>query len=94
MGYHNAVLREFALATSLALLTGLFSLGVLVLGLLAPGIFKFLFNAQFLGADVASLFPKRISFGNVIGTLMTLVVTAWVFGYAWARLYNWLAKYF
>jgi hypothetical protein len=65
-----------------------------VLGAVAPDMFRFLLNAQFLGADVAALFPKRLSFSHVLGTLVTLVVTAWVFGYAWAWIYNRLAKYF
>lgn len=88
------MLSEFTFANSLAILTGLLYLVFLVLGLGAPEVFKFLFNAQFLGADVASLFPQRIGFGTAVGTLITLVLTSWGFGYAWAWLYNELRQYF
>ena len=86
------MLSEFALADSLAILSGLLYIVFVIVLLLAPNVFKFLFNAQFLGADVASLFPRRISVGRFAGTLVTLVVSAWVFGYAWAWLYNRLLK--
>jgi hypothetical protein len=65
------VLKEAALATSLAVLTGLLYVSFLVLGAVAPGLFRFLLNAQFLGADVASLFAKSLSAGHVLGTLVT-----------------------
>ena len=86
------MLSEFAFANSLAILTGLLYIVFVILLLLAPNLFRFLFNTQFLGADVASLFPRRISVGRFAGTLVTLVVSAWVFGYAWAWLYNRLLK--
>lgn len=88
------MLSEFAFANSLAILTGLLYIVFVILLLLAPNLFKFLFNTQFLGADVASLFPRRISARSFAGTLVTLVVSAWVFGYAWVWLYNRLATYF
>ena len=71
------MLSEFAFANSLAILTGLLYIVFVILLLLAPNLFKFLFNTQFLGADVASLFPRRISAGSFAGTLVTLVVSAW-----------------
>lgn len=86
------MLSELALANSLAMLTGLLYIVFVILRLLAPNLFTFLFNTQFLGADVASLFPRRISAGRFAGTLVTLVVSAWIFGYAWAWLYNRLPK--
>ena len=88
------MLSEFAFANSLAILTGLLYIVFVILLLLAPNLFRFLFNTQFLGADVASLFPKRISPGSFAGTLVTLVVTGWICGYAWAWLYNRLPKQF
>ena len=51
------------------MLTGLLYVSFLVLGAVAPGLFRFLLNAQFLGA--ASLFPKSLSAGHVLGTLVT-----------------------
>ena len=88
------MISPFAFATSLALLTAVLFLLFLVLDLVAPGVFKFLFNAQFFGADVAALLPQRASFGAVIGTFAALVISAWGLGYAWAWLYNQLRKYF
>ena len=86
------MLSEFAFANSLAILTGLLYIVFVILLLLAPNLFKFLFNTQFLGADVASLFPRRLSAGSFAGTLVTLVVSGWIFGYAWAWQYNRLPK--
>ena len=86
------MLSEFAFANSLAILTGMLYIVFVLLLLLAPNLFKFLFNTQFLGADVASLFPRRISAGSFAGTLVALVVSGWIFGYAWAWLYNRLPK--
>ncbi len=88
------MLNEFAFANSLAILTGLLYIVFVILLLLAPNLFKFLFNTQFLGADVASLFPRRIPAGSFSGTLVSLVVSGWIFGYAWAWLYNRLPKQF
>ena len=88
------MISPFAFATALALLTAVLFLLFLVLDLVAPGVFKFLFNAQFFGADVAALLPQRASFGAVVGTFATLLIGAWVLGYVWAWLYNQLRKYF
>ena len=54
--------------------------------------FRFVFNAQFLGADVASLLPRELSYVGFIGTFVTLTIGTWVFGFAWAWLYNRLAR--
>ena len=34
--------------------------------------FRFLFNAQFFGADVASLLPQQLTVGSFLGTLLAL----------------------
>jgi len=86
------MLNPAAFANSLAILTGALWVLFYLLSLTAPGLFRHLFNAQFLGADVASLFPKDISFSYFVRTLVILVITVWVFGYAWAWLYNQLAS--
>ena len=85
-------LSQTAFANSIAILTGAFYLLLYLINLVAPGLFRFLFNAQFLGADVASLLPKEFDAGNFIVTLVLMVITAWIFGYVWAWLYNRLAK--
>ncbi len=79
-------------ANSLAILSAaLFTVFYLV-SLIAPGFFRFLFNAQFLGADVASLLPKEILLGSFIVTLVIMVITVWVFVYIWVWLYNRLSR--
>ena len=85
------MLNKTAFANSLALLTALLYVIFYLLSLVAPSLFVFLFNAQFLGADVASLLPK-ITFVDFIETLAVLVIFCWILGYTWAWLYNWFAK--
>ena len=77
-------LNELAFAHSLALLMGGFYLVFYILLLLFPQVFGVIFNAQFLGADVASLMPEAFSFI----TLAIMVLTGWIMGYVWAWLYN------
>jgi hypothetical protein len=86
------MLRETAFANSIAIVTILFFLVFYLGSLLAPNVFRFLRNAQFLGADIDQFTPKRFSFNTLVGILLTLFVTSWIFGYAWAWLYNWLAR--
>ena len=86
------MLNQVALAHSLAILTGALYLLLYVISLVAPELFKHLFNAQFLGANVASLLPEKITFGYFVRTLVILVITVSIFGYAWAWLYNQLAR--
>ena len=57
-------LSQAAFANSMAILTAAFYLLFYLINLIAPGLFRFLFNAQFLGADVASLLPKEFASGN------------------------------
>ena len=82
------MLNPVAFATSLTILSGAFYLLLYVLGIVWRDAFRFLFNAQFLGADVASLLPQRLTVGGLVGTIVALLVFVWVFGYAWAWLYN------
>ena len=86
------MLNQGAFANSLAILTGALYILFYLISLVAPDVFRHLFNAQFLGADVASLFPKQISFIDFLRTLVILVITVSIFGYAWAWLYNQLAR--
>ena len=78
-------MNEAAFANSLVILTGAVYLLFYLISLVAPELFKHLFNAQFLGANVASLLPKKITFGYIVRTLAILVITVWIFGYAWGR---------
>lgn len=81
-----------AFANSLAILSGAFYLVLCVLAVIWHDAFRFLFNAQFLGADVASLLPGVLTYSAVAGTLVVVIVTGWVFGFAWAWLYNRLLR--
>ena len=51
------------------------------------------FNAQFFGADVASLLPRELSYVLFLGTWIAVIVSTWVIGYAWAWLYNRLSAF-
>ncbi len=79
-------------ANSLAILTAALYTVFYLVSLIAPGFFRLLFNAQFLGTDVASLLPKPLSLGSFIVTLVIMVITVWVFVSIWAWLYNRLSK--
>jgi hypothetical protein len=86
------MLNKLAVANSLAVLTaGLYLLFALI-ALVSPRLFQLLFDAQFFGANVASLFPKvQPSMASLI-TLVIMIGMAWLVGYAWAWLYNRFAK--
>lgn len=82
------MLKEPAFASSLTILTGAFYILLYLLAIVSRDAFRFLFNAQFLGADVASLLPQQFTVGGFVGTLMALLIFVWIFAYAWAWLYN------
>ena len=86
------MLNKIAFANSLAVLTaGLYVLFA-ILKLVAPRVFQVLFDAQFFGANVASLFPKVQPSAASLVTLVLMIGMSWVVGYAWAWLYNRFAK--
>ena len=82
------MLNSVAFASSLAILSGAFYLALFLLAVVWRDAFRFVFNAQFLGADVASLLPRELSYAGFLGTLAALMVAGWIFGFAWAALYN------
>ena len=86
------MLHTIAFANSLAVLSGVVYLALYVLAVIWRDAFRFLFNAQFFGADVASLLPGELTYVGFVGTGFVLIVCAWVFGFAWAWLYNRLAR--
>jgi hypothetical protein len=86
------MLDKLAFANSLAVLTAALYIGFAVIALVSPAAFQLLFNAQFFGADVASLFPKVRPSAASLLTLVIVVVMAWLMGYAWACLYNRFAR--
>ena len=86
------MLRPVPFANALTLTaTGLF---VFLIGLreVAPAFFVYFFNAQFFGADVASLLPSRPGAGRLLADLLIMLAGAWLFGYVWALLYNRLIR--
>jgi uncharacterized protein DUF5676 len=87
-----AMLNKLAFANSLATLTAVLYLLFAILALVAPRVFQILFDAQFFGANVASLFPKVQPSPASLVTLVLMIGMSWVVGYAWAWLYNRLAK--
>jgi hypothetical protein len=83
-----AMLNKVAFANSLAVLTAALYVLFAILALVAPRVFQVLFDAQFFGANVASLFPKVQPSAASLVTLVLMIGMAWVLGYAWAWLYN------
>jgi hypothetical protein len=86
------MLNKLAFANSLAVLTAALYIIFAILALVAPRLFQIVFDAQFFGANVASLFPKVQPSAASLVTLVLMIVMAWVAGYAWAWLYNRFAK--
>ena len=85
-------LNQIAFANSLAVLTAVLYVLFAILALVAPSLFQVLFDAQFFGANVASLFPKVQPSAASLVTLVLMIGMSWVVGYAWAWLYNRFAK--
>ena len=86
------MLNKVAVANSLAVLTAALYALFAILALVAPRLFQILFDAQFFGANVASLFPKVAPSAASILTFVIMIAMAWVLGYLWAWLYNRFAK--
>ena len=82
------MLNPIAFANSLAIVSGVFYLALCILAVVWRDAFRFVFNAQFLGADVASLLPHKLPTGGFLATLVALVISAWALGFCWAWLYN------
>jgi hypothetical protein len=78
------MLDRLAFANSLAVLTAALYALFAVLALVAPRIFQVLFDAQFFGANVASLFPKVQPSAASLVTLVLMIGMSWVIGYVWA----------
>ena len=85
------MLKPKPLANSLAAASGAFYIVFGIILLVAPQGFEYVFNAQFLGADITSLMPE-LTLGAYVGVLITVVITTWIFGYFWGWLYNSFAK--
>jgi hypothetical protein len=85
-------IRPLPFANTLAITTAVLALVLILLRTVFPSLFIFIFNAQFFGADVASLLPERIHIPRVIGELVAFVGGAWGFGLLGAIIYNRLIR--
>jgi 2TM family of unknown function (DUF5676) len=86
------MLNKLAFANSLAVLTAVLYVLFAFLALVTPRLFQVLFDAQFFGANVASLFPKVQPSAASLVTLVLMIGMSWILGYSWAWLYNRFAK--
>ncbi|MBA2252479.1 MAG: hypothetical protein H0W13_07215 [Nitrospirales bacterium] len=81
-------IRPLAFANTLAITTAVLGLVLILLRIVFPPLFVFVFNAQFFGADVASLLPEGVNIPKMIGELVAFVGGAWGFGLLGAMIYN------
>lgn len=86
------MIHPLAFANAIAATTGVLTLLLFALRWLVPSVFTFFFNAQFFGADVASLLPAEVSVGKLVAEVAALLAGAWGIGYLWAWLYNRLSR--
>ena len=82
------MIKPLAFANAIAATTAALTVFLLALRLAAPPLFAFVFNAQFFGADVASLLPTEPQIAKFLGEFVALLAGAWGIGYLWATLYN------
>lgn len=80
-------LNEKAFANAAGLLTAIIYVVFYLIQRFAEATFDFLFNAQFLGANVAELVPS-VGGRGFIPILITAAISAWVFSYIFAWIYN------
>ena len=86
------MLRPVAFANAIAVTTAALTVFLWALRFLLPSFFVFFFNAQFFGADVASLLPKDVNPLLMVAEFVALLAGAWGIGFVWASLYNRWAK--
>ena len=86
------MLKPIAFANAIAATTAALTIFLWALRFLLPPFFTFFFNAQFFGADVASLLPKEATLLLMLAEFIALLAGAWGIGFMWAALYNRLAK--
>ena len=86
------MLKPVPFANALALTTLGFSVALWILSQFAPTLFKMVYNAQFLGANVASLYTSPADALIVFSSMLILTAIAWITAYIWATLYNRLLK--
>lgn len=83
-------LNTMALANALAVLGAVYYLICYFVVLLAPDLFKAVYQSWAHGIDISAIWSPRGD--NFFFGLVTFTVAAWVSGYAFAWVYNKLAK--
>jgi hypothetical protein len=86
------MLKPLAFANAVAVTTAALTVFLWALRVLLPPFFTFFFNAQFFGADVASLLPKDVSPLLMLAEFVALLAGAWGIGFVWAFFYNRFSK--
>ena len=86
------MLKPLAFANAIAVTTAALTVFLWALRFALPSFFTFFFNAQFFGADVASLLPKDVSLLLMLAEFVALLAGAWGIGFVWAFLYNKFAR--
>jgi hypothetical protein len=86
------MLKPIPFANAIAVTTAALTVLLWALRFLLPPFFAFFFNAQFFGADVASLLPKEANLLLMLAEFIALLAGAWWIGWLWATLYNRWAK--
>ena len=86
------MLKPLAFANAIAATTAGLTVFFWALRYLLPPFFTFFFNAQFFGADVASLLPKDVTPLLMLAEFAALLAGAWGIGFVWALLYNQFSK--
>ncbi|HEX2713339.1 MAG TPA: DUF5676 family membrane protein [Candidatus Acidoferrales bacterium] len=80
------MLKPVPFANAAAATSAMFVIVLLLLRLVAPPLFTWIFNSQMLGANIASLLPRDfVSF--LVGGVGTVTIT-WLFGFVLTVLYN------
>ena len=82
------MLKPIAFANAIAATTAALTVFLWALRFFLPSFFMFFFNAQFFGADVASLLPKDTNVLLMLAEFVALLTGAWGIGFMWATLYN------
>jgi uncharacterized membrane protein (DUF485 family) len=77
------VLKKYAFANAAAAVSALCYVAMYVLSMVAPVAFKMVFNAQFMGANLA---PAKTTFD--VGALIAIAVSGWVVGYVFVWFYD------
>lgn len=81
-----SVINPLAFANAMAVTTAGLAFFLMVLRLFAPPFFVCFFNAQFFGADVASLLPAEPRPLVLIEKFLALLAGAWLIGFVWVSL--------